>query len=130
MKYIDNNFLNDIINISYSDISEGDLKMSSPITESTYYILLALLKPNHGYGIIQKVEDLTNGRVILGPGTLYGAINTLLEKKWIILYSEEKDSRKKKEYLISEEGRKILFDEIDRLKELVRNGIREIEVND
>lgn len=104
--------------------------MSSPITESTYYILLALLKPNHGYGIIQKVEYLTNGRVILGPGTLYGAINTLLEKKWIILYSEEKDSRKKKEYLISEEGRKILFDEIDRLKELVRNGIREIEVND
>ena len=104
--------------------------MSSPITESTYYILLALLKPNHGYGIIQKVEDLTNGRVILGPGTLYGAINTLLEKKWIILYSEEKDSRKKKEYLISEEGRKILFDEIERLKELVRNGIREIEVND
>lgn len=104
--------------------------MSSPITESTYYILLAVLKPNHGYGIIQKVEELTNGRVILGPGTLYGAINTLLEKKWIILYSEEKDSRKKKEYLISEEGRKVLFEEIDRLKELIKNGIREIEVND
>lgn len=104
--------------------------MSSPITESTYYILLAVLKPNHGYGIIQKVEELTNGRVILGPGTLYGAINTLLEKKWIILYSEEKDSRKKKEYLISEEGRKVLFEEIDRLKELIKNGIREIGVND
>lgn len=104
--------------------------MSSPITESTYYILLAVLKPNHGYGIIQKVEELTNGRVILGPGTLYGAINTLLEKKWITLYSEEKDSRKKKEYLISEEGRKVLFEEIDRLKELIKNGIREIEVND
>ncbi len=104
--------------------------MSSPITESTYYILLAVLKPNHGYGIIQKVEELTNGRVILGPGTLYGAINTLLEKKWIILYSEEKDSRKKKEYLISEDGRKVLFQEIDRLKELIKNGIREIGVND
>ncbi|WP_294188379.1 helix-turn-helix transcriptional regulator [uncultured Clostridium sp.] len=106
------------------------MKMSSPITESTYYILLAVLKPNHGYGIIQKVEELTNGRVILGPGTLYGAINTLLEKKWIILYSEEKDSRKKKEYLISEDGRKVLFQEIDRLKELIKNGIREIGVND
>ena len=104
--------------------------MSSPITESTYYILLAVLKPNHGYGIIQKVEELTNGRVVLGPGTLYGAINTLLEKKWIILYSEEIDSRKKKEYLISEEGRKVLLEEIDRLKELIKNGIREIGVND
>ncbi len=130
MEYIDRWVYNDILNISDSDILEGDLKMSSPITESTYYILLSLLKPNHGYGIIQKVEELTNHRVVLGPGTLYGAINTLLEKKWIILYSEEKDSRKKKEYLISEEGRKVLLEEIDRLKELIKNGIREIGVND
>ena len=130
MEHIDRWVYNDILNISDSDILEGDLKMSSPITESTYYILLSLLKPNHGYGIIQKVEELTNHRVVLGPGTLYGAINTLLEKKWIILYSEEKDSRKKKEYLISEEGRKVLLEEIDRLKELIKNGIREIGVND
>lgn len=104
--------------------------MGTPITESTYYILLAVLKPNHGYGIIQKVEELTNGRVLLGPGTLYGAINTLLEKKWIMLYSEEKDSRKKKEYLITESGRKSLVEEIDRLEELIKNGREEIEVND
>lgn len=100
--------------------------MGTPITESTYYILLAVLKPNHGYGIIQKVEELTNGRVLLGPGTLYGAINTLLEKKWIMLYSEEKDSRKKKEYLITEIGRKSLVEEIDRLEELIKNGRKEL----
>lgn len=101
-----------------------------PITESTYYILLAVLKPNHGYGIIQKVQQLTNERVLLGPGTLYGAINKLLEKKWIMLYSEEKCSRKKKEYIITDMGREILIDEINRLEELVRNGKGEISKND
>ena len=104
--------------------------MGTPITESTYYILLAVLKPNHGYGVIQKVEELTNGRVVLGPGTLYGAINTLLEKKWIKLYSEEKSSRKKKEYLITDSGRIILFNELERLEELIKNGRKEIGVND
>jgi len=103
--------------------------MVTPITESTYYILLAVLKPSHGYGVIQKVEELTNGRVILGPGTLYGAINTLLEKRWIKLYSEEKSSRKKKEYLITDSGKIILFNELERLEELIKNGRKEIEVN-
>lgn len=100
--------------------------MGTPITESTYYILLAVLKPNHGYGVIQKVEELTNGRVVLGPGTLYGAINTLLEKNWIMLYSEEKISRKKKEYLITNLGKSILLEEIERLEELIKNGREEI----
>ena len=104
--------------------------MGTPITESTYYILLAVLKPNHGYGIIQKVEELTNGRVVLGPGTLYGAINTLLEKKWIKLYSEEKNSRKKKEYLVTDSGKMILVNEIERLEELIKNGRKEIDEND
>lgn len=99
--------------------------MAIAITESTYYIMLALIKPNHGYGIIQKVDELTKGRVILGPGTLYGAINTLLSKGWIKLHSEEMDSRKKKEYLLTNLGREILHNEISRLKELVRNGEKE-----
>lgn len=104
--------------------------MGIPITESTYYILLAVLKPNHGYGIIQKVQELTDERVILGPGTLYGAINKLLEKNYIKLYSEEKNSRKKKEYAITDLGLKVLGDEIKRLEELVENGKREMGKND
>ncbi|MBB6624832.1 helix-turn-helix transcriptional regulator [Clostridium gasigenes] len=99
--------------------------MAIAITESTYYIMLAVLRPNHGYGIIQKVDELTKGRVKLGPGTLYGAINTLVSKRWIKLYSEETDSRKKKEYLITDLGRQILSNEIRRLKELVKNGGKE-----
>ena len=99
--------------------------MISPITETTYYILLALLKPNHGYGVIQKVSELTNERVILGAGTLYGAINNLLDKGLIVLYSEDKESRKKKQYIVTAKGKDTLQNEIKRLEELISNGKKE-----
>lgn len=94
----------------------------TPLTEAFYYILLALRKPNHGYGIIQEVEELTNGRVHLGAGTLYGALQTLEKRAWIEIYSEEESSRKKKEYIITPIGRKAFGKERERLKELVNNG--------
>jgi DNA-binding PadR family transcriptional regulator len=87
-----------------------------------FYILLALIKPNHGYGIIQDVELLTSGRLVLGAGTLYGAINTMLDKGWIKLYSEEVASRKKKEYIITNAGKDIMKLETERLEELIRNS--------
>ena len=93
-----------------------------PLTEALFYILLAARKPVHGYGIIQEVEEMTGGRVSLGPGTLYGAINTLLERGWIILYSAELGSRKKKEYVITPEGREAFDAELQRLRELLLNG--------
>ena len=96
--------------------------MNITLTESMYYILLSLSKPNHGYGIMQMVEEMTKGRVALGPGTLYGALSGLQEKKWIMMYSQEDESRKKKEYLITEEGKEILANEISRLEELLENG--------
>lgn len=93
-----------------------------PLTEALFYILLALRKPNHGYGIIQEVAEMTDGRVTLGPGTLYGAINSMLTKGWIRLYSEDKDSRKKKEYLITNAGKEIFQSEVKRLNELLSNA--------
>lgn len=93
-----------------------------PLTEALFYILLATRRPVHGYGIIQEVAEMTGGRVSLGPGTLYGAINSLLEKGWIILYSAEAGSRRKKEYLITETGRAVFAGELQRLRELVSNG--------
>ncbi len=93
-----------------------------PLTEALYYILLSVRKPNHGYGIIQEIESITNSRVILGPGTLYGAINSMLTRGWINLYSEDKTSRKKKEYLITESGKEIFQKEVDRLSELLSNA--------
>lgn len=77
----------------------------------------------HGYGIMQNVEQLSKGRVRLAAGTLYGAINTLIEKGWIKALPENKDSRKK-EYIITETGMTALNDEILRLQELLENGKR------
>lgn len=94
------------------------------MTEAVYYILLSLRTPNHGYGVIQNVLELTGGRLELGAGTLYGAINTLLERGWIRLYSEDKRSRKKKQYIITECGDYALQQEIKRLEELLENGKR------
>ena len=93
------------------------------LTEAVYYILLSLLEPLHGYGIIQNAEKLSGGRVRLAAGTLYGAINTLLEKGWITALAGEADSRKK-EYLITEAGRAALENELLRLSELLENGKR------
>ena len=91
------------------------------LTEAVYYILLSLYKPLHGYGIIQNVNELSNGRVKLAAGTLYGAINTLVEKGWIDQLPENPESRKK-EYVITTAGKAVLAEEYSRLKELVDNG--------
>lgn len=91
------------------------------LTEAVYYILLSLQKPLHGYGIMQFVKDISNGRVNLGPGTLYGAINTMLSKGWIEAIENTEDSRKK-EYIITKEGKEIVYGEIKRLEELIMNG--------
>lgn len=95
---------------------------STPLTEALFYILLSVRKPNHGYGIIQEVEKLTEGRVLLGPGTLYGAIQTMVSRGWIRVYSAETDSRKKKEYIITDVGKEVFAQERARLAELLRNG--------
>ncbi|MFJ7952106.1 PadR family transcriptional regulator [Lysinibacillus sp. NPDC096418] len=92
-----------------------------PLTEGVYYILLALYEARHGYGIMQLVEEMSNGRVRLGAGTIYGAIKTLQEREWI--KALEGDGRKK-EYIITATGKKVVNHEILRLRELFDNGIR------
>lgn len=67
-----------------------------PLTDAVFYILLALRRPNHGYGVVQQVEQMTGGRLILGPGTLYGALSQLTERGWIEVYSQQTTSRKKR----------------------------------
>ncbi len=91
------------------------------LTESVYYILLSLFTPLHGYGIMQNVRELSRGRVNLGPGTLYGAINTLLEKGWIYQLAMDRNARKK-EYVITNIGKAVVAGEIKRLEELIENG--------
>lgn len=93
----------------------------APLTEAAYYILLSVHTPLHGYGIIQNVQALSNGRLILAPGTLYGAITNLLAKGWITALAENPAERKK-EYVISPLGKLIFQNELARLEELVENG--------
>lgn len=92
---------------------------NQPLTEPVYYILLSLLTPLHGYGIMQNVKAMTDGRLNIGAGTLYGAINTLLSKGFIREYSGDSS---KKAYIITDAGKAALSDELNRLKELVANG--------
>ena len=93
------------------------------LTEATYYILLSLCRPRHGYGIMQRAEELSRGRMRLAAGTLYGALNTLCDKGWIVQLPSEEDSRRK-EYRLTERGRSVLEGEVRRLRELADNGER------
>ena len=60
-----------------------------PLTEAVYYILLSLMEPMHGYGIMQNVETLSGGRVRLAAGTLYGALNAMVDRDWSALLPGE-----------------------------------------
>ncbi|STO07435.1 PadR family transcriptional regulator [Exiguobacterium aurantiacum] len=90
------------------------------LTEAVYYVLLSLQVPRHGYGIMQLVQELSNGRVQLAAGTLYGALNSLVEKEWI--EAVQGVNGRKKEYLITVKGQAVLEAELVRLEELVANG--------
>lgn len=91
------------------------------LTEAVYYILLSLASPRHGYGIMQETERMSGGRVKLAAGTLYGALNGLLDRGWIRAVPGAEDSRRK-EYALTDKGKEALEGELDRLKELVDNG--------
>lgn len=97
-----------------------DNRKGGALTESTFLVLLSVFSPNHGYGIMQFIEKETEGRVVLGAGTLYGAINALLERGWICPYGEL-DGRKK-EYLITDAGKEIVNNELLRLEQLYRSA--------
>ena len=87
------------------------------MTETAFYILFCLQKPNHGYGIVQIVERMTNGAIRLAPGTMYGSLSKM-EKDGVIRFIKEEDKRKI--YEITELGLEILNIEINRIKNLYK----------
>jgi DNA-binding PadR family transcriptional regulator len=101
-----------------------EIQENLPLTEVTFFILLSLSRGSlHGYGIMQEVSDLTSGRISLMTGTLYGALRRLLEQGWIVRVDEgdlADAGRPRKEYRLSDLGRRILNAEISRLEELVQ----------
>ena len=90
-------------------------KIYVPMTETGFYILLCLQDEMHGYGIVQKISELTDGYLTLGPGTIYGTLSKM-EKDGLIRFTSEKDN--KKLYIITELGLKLLNYEKERIKQL------------
>lgn len=86
------------------------------LTEVTFFILLSLYAPKHGYAIMQFIEEKTAGRLRLGAGTLYGALTSLQDKGWIAPHGSNEG--RKKEYLITSSGKEVAKKELLRLKEL------------
>lgn len=98
-------------------------KVYVPMTETAFYILLCLKKPNHGYGIVQTVEKMTDGEVRLAPGTMYGSLSKM-EKDGLIQFIREEDKRKI--YQITNLGSEILQIELKRIERLYRNSQEEL----
>ncbi|MGF1463419.1 MAG: PadR family transcriptional regulator [Maricaulaceae bacterium] len=99
----------------------------TPLTEQSFYILVALAQPLHGYGVIKKVEAMSNARVVLGPGTLYGALNALKKKGWIQPADAPQGDDRRKGYVITPEGQTVLKADLARMEELVAHGRAVIE---
>ncbi len=88
-----------------------------PLTETTYYVLLALLEPAHGYLIMQKVEELSNQQVKIAAGTLYGAIDNLLKLK--LIQSVKSEDKRRKVYLVTEKGKAVLRLDFERMCHMI-----------
>ena len=100
-------------------MTEKEANKYLPLTEATYYILLSLVEPLHGYGVMQKVNEISQGTVSVGPGTLYGAFSTLEKEKLIIKVTEED---RRKSYTLTPKGKQVLLSQIERLEIMTGNG--------
>ena len=95
-----------------------------PLTEATYYTLLALIEPRHGYIVMQKVKEISRGTVDIGPGTLYGIFSTL-QKQGLILKVKEENRRKT--YTLTPKGKAVLRKQITRLEIMAQGGLESID---
>jgi len=98
---------------------DTEFKKYLPLTETTAYILLALAEPLHGYALMQKVDEMSQGTVKIGPGTLYGAFSQL-EKEGLIKMVKEADRRKS--YLLTAKGKSVLQEHLRRTEIILLNG--------
>jgi DNA-binding PadR family transcriptional regulator len=100
-----------------------NIPSQTPLTESTYFILLSLSpEPKHGYAIMKDVQMLSEERIVLSTGTLYGALKRLLDLGWIVRLDDARPKgsvRDRKVYKLSQHGRRVLKDEIARLNKLL-----------
>lgn len=106
-----------MIVLSFGVINYMELNKYSPLTETTYYILLSLLEPAHGYIMMQKVEQLSNQKVRIAAGTMYGAIENLLKQQ--LIKAVKSTDKRRKTYVITEKGIAVLRLDCERMKHIV-----------
>jgi len=91
------------------------------LTEPVFLVLLSLAEqPRHGYSILKDVERMSDGRVKLSTGTLYGALRRLLDQDWIERVEEDEAPRDRRPYRLTSRGRRNLQAEIERMRRLTK----------
>ena len=101
------------------------------LTEPVLLILMSLAdQPRHGYALMKDIESLSQGRVRLSTGTLYGALHRLLENRSIERFEQQDTSREKQAYRLTVAGRRQLEMELDRLRQLTRAGMSRLRASE
>ena len=104
---------------------------TKPLTEPVLLILLSLAeRPRHGYSLMKDIESLSDGRVRLSTGTLYGALRRLLEDLWIERFEQDDTSREKQAYKLTPAGRKQLHTELERMRQLTHAATTRIRTRE
>lgn len=102
-----------------------------PLSEAVLLILMSLAaEPRHGYALMKDIEALSQGRVRLSTGTLYGALHRLLQDRWIERFAQEDTSRDKQAYRLTASGRRQLQAELERMKQLTRAGMARLRLSE
>jgi DNA-binding PadR family transcriptional regulator len=111
-------------------VQKHDASGIKPLTEPVFLILTSLAdQPRHGYALLQDIQHISNGRVILSTGTLYGALRRLLEDGLIERFEQEDTSREKQAYRLAPAGRKHLHAELERMRHLTRAAATRLRMN-
>ena len=96
-----------------------------PLTEATFYILLALVTPKHGYAVMQEAEEVSQGTIRLAPGTIYGAFTSLESAKLITMVDTE---GRRKIFQVTKLGKQVLRDQIHRYQIMLENAVNKSEL--
>ncbi|MGN7383648.1 PadR family transcriptional regulator [Paenibacillus sp. SAFN-117] len=101
------------------------MKSLDQLTDSVFYIMAGFIQPRHGYAVMNLIEEITEGQVVVGPASLYTIIKKLMKESYIELY-DDSDSRRKI-YVLTSKGRNVLMQDIERRKKMVEFAEQELE---
>jgi DNA-binding PadR family transcriptional regulator len=106
-------------------MAQQNVNKHLPLTEATFYILLALVTPKHGYAVMQEAEEVSQGTIRLAPGTIYGAFSALEKGNLITMVGTE---GRRKIYQVTEIGKQVLRDQIHRYQIMLENAVNKNEI--